>query len=186
MRKVVILNSSPRKNGNSDTLAQAVLKGTEAGGALVQKFDLARMSLQPCRGCYACQMGRGDPCVQKDEMKKIYDTVLEADAVVLATPLYWQQMNGVMKNAIDRFFALSGKTGKKDTALIVSGATAEGPIYDKINAWFRDAFAGPEVLDWNVTDIINAGGLVSAGDAKKSAYYEKAYRLGAKIAVQND
>lgn len=182
MKKIVILNSSPRRNGNSDTLAQAVAEGTRESGGEAVKYDLARMNINPCRGCFACQMGHGDPCVQKDDMKQFYDALMQADAVVLATPLYWQQMNGIMKNAIDRMFALAGKTRPGiDTALIVSGGTPEGPIYDRIEDYFRGAFAGPEVLNWNVVDVIKAGGLNGIGDAKKSPYYKKAYQLGKKL-----
>lgn len=182
MKKIVILNSSPRKNGNSDVLAKALQAGAHEAGGDALKFDLAWMNINPCRGCYACQMGPGNPCVQKDDMKKVYDALAEANAVVLVTPLYWQQMNGIMKNAIDRMFALSGKTKPGiDTALIVTGATPEGPIYDRIEDYFRGAFAGPEVLNWNVVDVIKAGGLVGIGDAQTSPYYEKAYWLGKRL-----
>lgn len=182
-KKVVILNSSPRKNGNSDILAGAVARGVRDNGGTAIKFDLARMNINPCRGCYACQMGHGNPCVHRDEMKQIYGAILDADAVVLATPLYWQQMNGIMKNVVDRMFALSGRINKEiDTALIVSGATPGGHAYDKIDAYFREAFAGPEVLNWNVVDVIKAGGLVEKGDAKKSVYYDQAYDLGRSLA----
>lgn len=182
MKKVAILNSSPRKRGNSDVLSEAVATGVKENGGTANKYDLARMDINPCRGCMACQMGRGNPCIQKDDMKQVYDALMEADAVVLATPLYWQQMNGIMKNTIDRLFALSGKIGKKDTALVVSGATEEGPIYDRIEDYFRSAFAGPEVLNWNVVDVIKAGGLGRIGDARKSPYYGKAHQLGEKLA----
>lgn len=182
MKKVAILNSSPRKRGNSDVLSEAVATGVKENGGTADKYDLARMDINPCRGCMACQMGRGNPCIQKDDMKQVYDALMEADAVVLATPLYWQQMNGIMKNTIDRLFALSGKIGKKDTALVVSGATEEGPIYDRIEDYFRGAFAGPEVLNWNVVDVIKAGGLGGIGDARKSPYYGKAHQLGEKLA----
>ena len=183
MRKVVILNSSPRRNGNSDVLSETVAAGVRENGGEAEKFDLAQMNINPCKGCYACQMGRGNPCVQKDDMKQVYDAIEQADAVVLATPLYWQQMNGIMKNAIDRIFAMAGKLDRnKDTALIVSGATPGGQVYDKIESYFREAFAGPEVLGWNVASVIRAGGLGGIGDAKNSAHYESAYKLGKELA----
>ena len=91
-------------------------------------------------------MGHGDPCVQKDNMKQVYEALADADAVVFATPLYWQQMNGIMKNAIDRLFAMSGKwNGSKDTALIVSGATPDGTIFDETDNYFR-LIMGEDVL----------------------------------------
>lgn len=183
MKRIVILNSSPRKNGNSDVLAQAVAQGVRESGGEAVKLDLARMDIRPCRGCFVCQMGHGDPCVQKDDMKQVYDALAEADAVVLATPLYWQQMNGIMKNAVDRLFALSGKTKPgTDTALIVSGGSPEGPIYDRIEDYFRGAFAGPDVLNWHVVDVVKAGGLTGIGDAEASPYREKAYQLGKTLA----
>lgn len=179
MRKVVILNSSPRKSGSSAAFSEAVEKGvTDTGGEAV-RFDLAELTINPCRGCYACQMGHGDPCVQKDDMKQVYDALEKADAVVFATPLYWQQMNGIMKNAIDRLFAMSSRwNGKKDTAMIVSGGSPDGWIYDQVDGYFREGIMGEQVLGWNIVDVINAGGFQ---DAKSSPYYEKAYELGKKM-----
>lgn len=186
MKKVVILNSSPRRNGNSSTLAEELARGVRENGGEAVKIDLAFIDLKPCRGCYACQMAKGNPCVQKDDMQQVYDVLPEADAVVLATPLYWQQMNGVMKNAIDRLFALAGRMGNpKDTALIVSAATPQDFIFEQIESYFRNAFASPDVLGWNIIGVLKAGGLNAAGDAKSSAYMKEAYELGKKIATNN-
>lgn len=143
------------------------------------------MDINPCRGCMACQMGKGSPCIQKDDMQMVYDVIADADAVVLATPIYWQQMNGIMKNAIDRLFAMAGKMGKsKDTVLIASASTPGDGIFSQIDNYFRNGFAGPGVLGWNVVGVLKAGGLNKVTDARNSEFMSKAYELGKKLAVE--
>lgn len=184
MRKVVILSSSPRRRGNSATLANELARGVNENGGEATVFDLASLDINRCGGCMACQMGKGHPCIQSDDMQQIYDTLPEADAVVFATPIYWQQMNGIMKNAIDRLFALAGRMGKKqDTALIATAATPGDKIFHQLENYFRESLAGPDVLDWNVVGVLKAGGMNKPSDAKSSAYMQEAYELGKKLAA---
>lgn len=94
-----------------------------------------------------------------------------------------EEEHGIMKNAIDRFFAMAQRlSGTKDTAFIICGASEDGWIYDKVDAYFRDAIAGPQVLGWNVIDVIHAGGFQKP---ESSGYYEKAYELGKKMGGTN-
>lgn len=184
MKNVVILSSSPRRRGNSATLANELARDVNENGGKATVFELASLNINPCGGCMACQMGKGHPCIQSDGMQRLYDSIPEADAVVFATPIYWQQMNGIMKNAIDRLFALAGKMGKKkDTALIATAATPGDKIFHQLENYFRESLAGPEVLDWNVPGVLKASGMNKATDAKNSNYMSEAYELGRKLAA---
>ena len=85
-KKIMILNGSPRANGNTAALIETFTKGAREAGNEVTCFDLQRMNIHPCLGC--CKGGRNpdSPCVQKDDMDRIYPAYREADVVVLASP----------------------------------------------------------------------------------------------------
>lgn len=105
-KKVVILNGSPRKKGNTSTLVKAFTEGAESSGNTVTEFFLDGMEIHGCKGCFGGHSSRECPCVQKDDMAKIYPAVKESDVVVLASPLYYWNMSGQLRTAVDRLFAL--------------------------------------------------------------------------------
>jgi multimeric flavodoxin WrbA len=105
-RRVLILKGSPRKRGNSATLAERVAAGASEVGATVESFDLHTMEIRPCDGCGFCQ-GGGD-CVLDDDMQTLYPRLREADAIVIASPIYWFTVNSQVKACIDRWYALEG------------------------------------------------------------------------------
>lgn len=82
----MIINGSPRLKGNTETLADFMIKGIEDAGNSAVKFNLREMNISPCVGCFQCR-GKGNRCVQQDEMLKIYDAYFEANVVVLGSPL---------------------------------------------------------------------------------------------------
>lgn len=89
MKKIVILNGSPRTNGNTKALIECFTKGAKSAGNEVTCFDLQKMNIHGCLGC--CKGGQNpeSPCVQKDDMQQIYPVYREADVVVLASPMYY-------------------------------------------------------------------------------------------------
>ena len=93
-KKICILNGSPRPNGNTKALITHFIKGAEASGNEVICFDLQKMNIHGCSGC--CNGGKdtASPCVQKDDMQKIYPTYKDADIVVLASPMYYWGISG--------------------------------------------------------------------------------------------
>ena len=113
MKKVLILEGSPRPNGNSCILSNEFARGAEEAGCNVEKIQLSRKKLSGCLGCNACYRN-GGACVQKDDMEEIRAKMLEADAMVLASPVYFYSMTAQMKALIDRTYAffseLKGKT----------------------------------------------------------------------------
>lgn len=100
MKKVLILSASPRKGGNSDTLCDRFAQGATERGHKVEKVFLASQNIGYCRGCGVCNSTH--KCVQRDDMAEILDKMVEADVIVLATPVYFYSMDGQMKTFIDR------------------------------------------------------------------------------------
>ena len=99
-KKIVILNGSPRKTGNTSTLVKAFTEGAENAGHTVTEFFLDGMNIHGCKGCFGGHSSQECPCVQKDDMTQIYPAVKESDVVVLATPLYYWNMSGQLRTAI--------------------------------------------------------------------------------------
>jgi len=103
-KTILILKGSPRERGNSSVLAGQVAVGAEAGGASVESFYLHGMDIRPCDGCDFCK--ETGVCVIKDDMQKLYPKLLAADAVVLASPIYWFTYSAQLKLCIDRWYAI--------------------------------------------------------------------------------
>lgn len=113
MKRVLILSSSPRRGGNSDTLCDAFLRGAEEAGNQVEKIFLADKTINYCKGCGACSYYH-KPCPQKDDAAGIVQKMIDADVIVMATPVYFYTMSAQMKTLIDRtcmrYLEISNKT----------------------------------------------------------------------------
>ena len=106
--KVLALQSSPRKDGNTVTLARALLEGLRASGVKqVREVFLDGMEIKPCTNCDACLKKDGPFCVIDDDMQPLYQQFIEADLVVLATPIYWWCISAQLKLFIDRLYGLN-------------------------------------------------------------------------------
>ena len=71
-KKIVILNGSPRRNGNTSALVRAFSDGAEKAGNTVKEFFLDAMDIHGCKGCFGGHSSRECPCVQNDDMNEIY------------------------------------------------------------------------------------------------------------------
>lgn len=109
MKKIMILNGSPRKNGNTSTLIEKFCAGARQEGNECEVFHLDSMNINGCKGCFGCDKNREYPCVQKDDMQKIYSSYRKADVVVLASPLYYWHLSGQLMIAINRLLAYENK-----------------------------------------------------------------------------
>lgn len=99
--KVLGILGSPCLNGNSALLLDAVLKGAAGAGAEVERLDLTRLSISPCKACHECESG--GRCTQmRDDMDIIYSRIRQVDAIVLASPIYFMGVTAQMKAMIDR------------------------------------------------------------------------------------
>ena len=100
MKNVLIIEGSPRANGNSAVLCDEFARGAEEAGCSVKRIRAARKKVAGCLGCNAC-LRNGGSCVQKDDMAEIRAEMLAADVIVLASPIYFYSMTAQLKAVID-------------------------------------------------------------------------------------
>lgn len=123
-KRIVLFQASPRKNGNTERLANAFIEGAKESGNTVTKFDVGRMKISGCSDCKYCFSHLGE-CARKDDMNEIYDALYKADMVVFASPVYWHGMTAQLKAAIDRMNVGTAKPMpiKSAALLVVYGDT---------------------------------------------------------------
>lgn len=179
--KIIVLNGSPRKNGNTSALVAAFTAGAQSAGNTVTEFHLGSMDIHGCKGCFGGHSTKDCPCVQRDDMDKIYPAVKEGDVIVLATPLYYWNMSGQIRMAIDRLFALEEGDGNllrghgKASALLMA---AEGHEFDDVVLYYNHLM---EHLKWKNLGHVLAGGNGDIGDIKNKPELQKSYELGKSI-----
>jgi len=105
-KQVLVILGSPRKKGNSSTLAARISRGAKSAGAEVETLFLQNLKISPCRGCDTCQKHDSKGCAIKDDMQEIYPKLIKADAWVIASPVYWFTMSAQTKIFMDRCYAL--------------------------------------------------------------------------------
>ena len=180
-KKIVILNGSPRKTGNTSELVKAFTEGAESVGNKVTTFHLDSMDIHGCKGCFGGDNSKECPCVQKDDMAQIYPAVKDADVVVLATPLYYWNMSGQIRTAVDRLFALEEggenllRGHGKSSALLMA---AEGHGFDDVVLYYDHLV---EHLKWKNLGHVLSGSNMDVGDIKGKKELNEAYELGKTI-----
>ena len=175
--KILVLTGSPRKNGNSGTLADSFIKGASEAGHEVVRFDAAFKNVHPCIACNSC--GMNGPCVFKDDFEFVRRHIIDADMVVFATPMYYFGISAQLKAVIDRFYAINGQIHRpKKAALLMtyadSGATEAEPIKTHYKVLL-------DYLGWEDAGQIIAPGVWPAGTVNRTAYPGQAYELGKNI-----
>lgn len=118
--KTIVLHGSPRKNGNSDTLARYFLEGMKTSGKHeIKHFYANDLNIRPCQGCESCADNLADYCVIIDDMQEIYRGFIDAQVVVFATPMYWGYMTAQLKTVVDRMEAIASPKYFKGKAYVV-------------------------------------------------------------------
>ena len=143
-KKVLVLSSSPRKGGNSDTLCDQFIKGAQESGNDVEKIYLRNKRINYCTGCGTCNLQK--PCPQKDDAAEVIDKMVKADVIVLATPVYFYTMSAQMKTLIDRSCARYTEISNKDFYFIATMAETEANrierTFESLRG-FTDCLEGP-------------------------------------------
>lgn len=136
-KKVLGIVGSPRRNGNTHVLVSRILQGARAAGAKTETIFLADLDIGECDGCCACWKGKHE-CVKDDDMSALYPKIIEADALVLGTPVYWFGPTAILKGFIDRLFLFCGPA--RSGALKGKPVAVAMPFADR-----TDETAGPAV-----------------------------------------
>jgi multimeric flavodoxin WrbA len=184
--KLVVLLGSPRKKGNSATLAQQVVAGAQAAGAQVDTFFLHGMDLRPCNACDACLKTLEPACVIEDDMQILYPKLTEADAIVLASPIYWFTVSAQAKLFMDRLYAFEGPgrnlLADKRFAFLLAYGDSDPFNSGAVNALhtFQDGirYIGAEIAGTVYGSASKPGEI-----AQNEDLMDKAYRLGQRLAT---
>ncbi len=178
-KNVLIISSSPRKGGNSDTLCDKFLKGAIDAGNVAEKIFLKDKKINYCTGCGYCNTVDYTSCSQNDDMKEILDKMQNADIIVFATPIYFYTISGQMKTFIDRLCARYTRIKNKEFYYILTAA-ASGK--DSINFALGE-FRGLMACLNNPTQkgVLFAGGVWQKNDVLTTDYLIQAYNMGKNI-----
>ena len=185
-KNILIVVGSPRENGNSEILANEVARGArDISGANVQIFNLYKLAIRPCIACEVCRLENSTGCVIKDDMQMLYPKLVEADTVVIASPIYFKSVSAQTKLFIDRFYCLIGTNRNNALAgkrfgIILVYANVDPYVSGCVNAirMFQDIF---EYIGAEIVEIIY-GRAHKAGAARTDQeLMQKAYNLGVKI-----
>lgn len=161
-------------------MINAFTAGAEEANNQVFKFDLQKMNIHPCLGCFGGGKDEKSPCVQKDDMDQIYQVFKEADIVVLASPLYYWTISGQLKCAIDRLFAVAEsdaeyRNPRKDCILLMA---AEGYGFEDVISYYDSLM---KHLSWNDLGKILVGGVMQVGDIVGKPQLAEAKELGKSL-----
>ena len=177
-KKILILSSSPRRGGNSDTLCDEFLRGALQAGNDAEKIFLGDRTIGYCSGCSACSL-HGKPCPQQDDAAGIIDKMLAADIIVMATPVYFYTMSAQMKTLIDRCCGLYTKMTNKEFYFIITAAEDDRKKMLRTADTFRgflDCLENP-----SVKGIIYGPGVWHPGEIRGHAAMHEAYQAGLHI-----
>lgn len=111
MKKVVILNGSPRKIFNTAKLLKAAQKGAESAGASVEYIDLVDLNFKGCMSCFACKrkgLNLGGLCAWQDGLRPVLEKILSSDAVIIGSPIYYSYPTGMFRNLLERMLFAGG------------------------------------------------------------------------------
>lgn len=177
-KKVLILSGSPRKGGNSDLLCDEFLRGAQEAGHSVEKIRVAEKKIAPCSACYYCRQSEGD-CAHKDDMAEVLQKMIDADVIVLASPVYFYSIDAQLKAVIDRTVARWLEVENKEFYYIVTMADKELESADTTLACFRgyaDCVKGAKEMG-----VIVGSGVYEPGKVRDTAAMKRAYEMGRSV-----
>ena len=188
MPKILGISGSPRRGGNTEILLDRALEGASRAGAIAEKIILNELYLTPCQGCYD-RCGKKGACVVKDDMRLIYRKLDEADALVIASPIYFGSVSAQLKIMIDRCNSywvrkyLSKmpipKKKKRKGVFLCCAAGKRVAFFENAKSIVRFFFG---TLGIEYYGDIFCGGVVDAGEiTKRRRELKMAFELGRKL-----
>lgn len=175
--KILVLTGSPRKNGNSSTLADHFIRGAREAGHDVARFDAALKNVHACIACNTC--GMNGPCVFQDDFEFVREHLVPADLVAFASPMYYFGISTQLKAVIDRFYAINGEIHIPKKAVLMltyanNSSRNERPIITHYEVLL-------DYLGWTDAGRVIAPGVWPVGAINHTQFPERAYQLGQSL-----
>lgn len=169
---ILILQGSPRANGNTAWMADEYRKAAEAAGHDVTLVDVSRKKIAGCLACEWCHGKGGGACIQKDDMQALYPLFAEAEALVLASPVYYFTMSAQIQAPVQRLYCLNKPSKLRKMALLLSSYSPD--VYEGAVGQYRGICGYWEVED---TGVVTA----KIDEQKTDATRQKVLDLAAKL-----
>ena len=179
-KNILILTGSPRKNGNSDKLADAFIAGAQQAGHQVTKYTAADKNIKGCTDCQTC-FSQGTACSIADDFNELAPLVAQADMLVFATPLYWFSFPAQLKAAIDKMYSffIGKKEFKiKECALLVCAGDTNEAVFGGITASYKLI---ANFLNWQDKGVITVPGVHGKDDILQTDGLLRAETLGKSL-----
>ena len=133
---ILILQGSPRANGNTVWMAEEYKKVAEAAGHQVTLVNVSKKKIAGCLACEYCHNKGNGACIQNDDMQELYPLMAEAEVLVLAAPIYYFTLCAQIQAPIQRMYCVNAPAKVKKMALLMSSYSPG--VYDGAIAEFRD------------------------------------------------
>lgn len=175
--KIVVITGSPHRNGTSALLADKFIEGAQSAGHEVYRFNSAFEETHPCLACGRC--GRDGACIQNDAIEKnLMPQLLEADLIVLITPLYYYGMSTQIKTVIDRFYARMDKLRNKKSILMATAWNSADWTMTSLVDHYESLV---QYLKWQDVGKVLAVGCGYRSAIERSEFPNQAYQIGANL-----
>jgi len=185
--RILGIMGSPRIRGNTDLLLDEALKGAKSQGAEVEKIIVDKLNISPCREYYGCL--RDGNCVIRDDMDDIYPKLLDTDAIIVASPMFFYGLSSQLKALIDRCQALWARRYilkqeptdfARKGAFIAVGATTGKKLFDGATLVVKYFF---QAVGVKYADELLVRGVDKRGEIKEHATaLSEAFELGKRLA----
>lgn len=181
-KNILVVTGSARKNGNSETLADAFIKGAKSKGHEVAKFRAAEKTIQGCRNCNAC-WSKGDACIFDDGFRELAPLMAKADVLVLASPVYFFGMTAQIKAAIDKIWAFLQPAAKEklkiaESVLLMCAEDTRLEVYNGCVGTYKGI---GDFMQWKDRGIITVLGVGPLGAMAENSALAEAEALGASM-----
>lgn len=170
---ILVVTGSPRKNCNTELMAEAFAQGARSAGNTVTVKNLSSCKVGPCVACEYCFTHDG-VCVQKDDMNELLRDVDQADMLVFASPVYWFDISAQMKCFIDRLYARAVKGFHVTSAAMLLDSASDG-VYGAARTQLEDICG---YLKWENKGVFTAPGMTGRDGIKATRKLDEVRHFG--------
>lgn len=185
MKRILGVMGSPRRGGNTHTLMKRMAEGVLDRGGQMDIVELKGLTVEECEGCHVCWQAK--PCSREDDMNPIYERIIESDAIVLGTPVYWYGPTALMKAFMDRFVYFNCEDNRvhiagKPVALVIPYEETDPDTAAPVVDFFERALA---YLQMPIAGKVMAPGVTKRGEVRhRDGLMAEAFALGQTLAQE--
>lgn len=176
-QRIVVITGSPHRAGTSALLADKFIEGAQQNGHHVFRFNAAFEDIHPCRACNACK--RNGPCILNDAIEqKLMPELLQADIIVLVTPLYYYGMSTQLKTVVDRFYSHVRSFDGKKSMLLTTAYNSAGWTFEALVEHYQTL---AKYMKWQDLGMVLGYGCGSRYSIERSDFPNQALKLGQSV-----